>query len=784
MKSIFIIPLIQFFFLIGISQSPKKPVKPQEKPPTQKEMDEMMKEMENMYKNLTPEERRIYDSMGVKFPNIKNMPKLSDKQLADAWEDDGKLFPAKKTALINSLPKRIFTNTELTEYIKKINRSIPSKLNTNAKQLADKVLEQYKTDKNYGGMVAAAANGMWVLGFKEPAVYLMGKAVELLPNADNYNNFAAYLTMTGAAHISIPILEKLNSIHKKNSTIYNNLGHAWLELGDVIKGEKYLDSAIYIYTDHPQANFTKAILLEEKGNTQEAIAAVERSLKHSVTEKKLEKLKQLRKKQITLDKYRYPKMYFSATFNPGRYLDNMPGAYAMSAGMEIEKQWLAFRDEMQQEMKRIDVALAKNKPKVESDLKDLQARNKKYGRPALSPHYMRALATHKNQSATDVFLFPSKAEIEEDTNYLKEWSRLKTAFEKELRGAKDSIERNEPNGSPLLLNNCPVILPIVNKHVKLINKLNETYRNQKLRRWLSDAYQGYNYYMTIAVTESVAMEGILNLRKKLVDKLLLLKHEAYDLPECVKEDNKNSTPFTSNMANFDEVTCSSESTLYIPLTGQIIIRCNRMDVIFNPAMIPVNFSFTSNYYGNNYVITEASIGITIKATDLNVAGQFDKEGKFIKGEVSVGKEIKGVKVSINGEFNVDGFKKGSVELGIDGKMDLLPKSITEAAPVELGMKGELAAGFEVSEKGIEDWYVKEKTDVEMGASVEADIAEEGQEAIKYTNEIIKGIRAGEKINIPEPKISSGASISADNRWSVNTGHTVNRSGEFSWLKNE
>jgi tetratricopeptide (TPR) repeat protein len=773
-----------FISVIAFTQNKPKPVKPQEKPPTQKEMDEMMKEMENMYKNLNLEERKLYDSMGVKFPNIKNMPKLSDKQLADAWEADGKLFPAKKTVLINTLPKRIFTNTELSEYIKRINSSIAPKLNPKAKQLADKVLEQYKTDKNYGGMVAAAANGMWVLGFKEPAVYLMGKAVELLPNADNYNNFAAYLTMTGAAHISIPILEKLNSIHKKNSTIYNNLGHAWLELGDVAKGENYLDSAINIYKDHPQANFTKALLLEAKGKTNDAIAAVERSLKHSVTEKKLDKLKQLRNKQLTMDKYRYPKMYFSATFNPGKYLDYMPGAYAITAGMKIEKQWLAFREEMQQEMKRIDIALAKNKTKVESELKDLQAKNKKYGRPALSPHYMRALATHKNQAVTDVFLFPSKAEIEEDADYLKEWSKLKMAFEKELTGAKDSIEQNEPNGSPLLLNNCPVVLPIVNKHVKLINKLNENYRNQKLRRWLSDAYQGYNYYMSIAVTESVAMEGILNLRKKLVDKLLLLKHEAYDLPECLKEDKINIAPFTSTMSDFDEVTCSSESTLYIPLTGQIIIRCNRMDVIFNPAMIPVNFSFTSNYYGNNHVITDASIGISIKATDLNVSGHFDKEGKFLKGDVALGQNIKGVKVSVNGEFNAEGFKKGSVELGIDGKMELLPKTITEAAPLQLGMKGEMAAGFEVNEKGTVDFIVKEKTGVEMGASVEADIAEEGQKAIKYTNEIIKGIGAGDKINIPEPKVSSGASISADNRWSVNTGHTVNRSGEFSWLKNE
>lgn len=788
MKKIITIIILTGSFVFTLAQSPKKPAKPQEKPPTQKEM-------EMMYKNLTPEEKRIYDSMGIKLPTIKNMPKLTDKQFADAWSQEEKLFPVKNTALIAQLPKQVLENAAFAGYIKRISESIAIKISIGAKEMADKVLTQYKNDKNAGAMITAAANGMWMLGLKEQAVYLMANAIERMPNADNYNNFAAYLTMTGAAHIAIPILEKLNSIHKRNSTIYNNLAHAWLELGDEVKGEKYLDSTISIYMNHPQANFTKALLLEKKGKTNEAIIKLKNSLKHSVTKQKLTKLKQLEKKETSLENYQFPKRYFSATFNPVIYLDKFPAMYAMTAGVEIEKQWIAFREYLQMELKRVDEALIKNKSILEAEIKDVSKKSIRYGRPALSPHYMRSLATYRNNSLADVRLVSNKADLEIDANYLKEWAKLKTAFQRELSATLDSIERNEPANSPLLLNNCPAILPLVNKHIRLLNTLNKRYHEMKLKTWLSDAYQGYNYFMNTAMTEAVAMEGILTIRRNLLDKLLLLKHDSYDLADCIKEDKKNIPAVTGNLSDFDEVTCGSTSTLYVPLTGYIIIKCNRMDVIFNPAMIPVNFSFTSQYYGNNNVIKNASIGIKIKAADLNIAGTFDNNGNFKKGELSIGTNVKGISVKGTSEFTADGFKKTSIEMGIDGDLGLLPKSITEAAPIELGMKGELSAGVELTNEGFEDFNVNLKNELNMGASIEADIQKEGKEALKYTNEIVKEVsknlalerrdKQGKLIEtkIPTPALSSGANISADNRWSVNSGYNVERSSEFSWLKN-
>ncbi len=784
MKNLCFLLCFIVFTTIAFTQAKPKPAKPQEKPPTQKEMDEMIKEMENLYKNMTPEEKRMFDSMGVKMPNSKSTPRFTDKQYADAWNDEGKVVPAKKTALIAALPKTILTNTELAAFIKRINLSVESKLMPKSKQLANAVITQYRNDKNYGGMVAAAANGMWVLGLKEPAVYLMGKAIEVMPNADNYNNYAAYLTMTGAAHIAIPVLEKLNSIHKNNSTITNNLAHAWLELGDEAKADKYLDETIVIYPFHPQANYTKAVLLEAKGKTKEAIAAVKRSLKHSVTKNKLAKLRKLENDKTKIYNFHIPKTYFSTTYNPARYLNNLPDSYAATAGLQIEKKWIAYKEELQDEIRRLDAAIAANKKRVEADVKDIDAKNKKYGRPSLSPYYIRTLATRGKAMGMDDHMRITREEADAWSKYITEWSKLKNDFQKELTKTKDDIERNAPNNSDLLYNNCPVILPIVNKHVKQINFLNQKYRNENLRKWMTNAFSRYNYLLSVAVTESDALQGVLELKRDFVTKLLSLKHESYDLPECVKEEEpKNKLPFVKgNFTDFDQVTCKTKSTLYVPFTGQITIRCNRMDVVFNPMLIPVNTSFTSQYYGNNNVITEASIGITVKGVDLNIEGAFDREGNFESGNVSIGKEINGVEVSVKGEFNADGFKKGSIELGIDDKMSLLPKEITEAAPVELGMKGELAVGLEVGPEGIEDWYVKEKTNIDMGASAEADLGDDAKQAIEYTNELAKGLGMEKNVNIPEPKVSTGASVSAENRWGVNSGYTVERSGEFSWLK--
>ncbi|HEY0680491.1 MAG TPA: hypothetical protein VGD17_19550, partial [Chitinophagaceae bacterium] len=382
--------------VIALSAQPGKKPAQNDKPPTQKEMAEMMKEMQKELDGMSAEEKKMMDSMGIKMPSMKSIPKVTDKQLADAYNEENAVIPSRKTKLIAALPKKIFSASELNAYLKTTNNSIAAIIKPEAKQMAEKVMQQFKNDKYYGALIASAANGMWVAGYKGAAVYLMGKAAEVLPNADNYNNYAAYLTMTGAAHIAIPVLEKLNSIHKKNSTILNNLGQAWLQLGEAGKAEIYLDSTIMIYAYHPQANYTKCQILEAKGKTAEAIVALKRSLKHSVTKAKTDKLKKLEKGNYKPRGYHVPTVYFSSSFNLGLYTALIPKEYATTAGINIQNHWLEFREQIREEKYRIDaeMKIAEKKMEMES-LKVAEKGIKQHGL-ILPPYYYKATERFNN----------------------------------------------------------------------------------------------------------------------------------------------------------------------------------------------------------------------------------------------------------------------------------------------------------------------------------------------------------------------------------------------------
>ncbi|MCP9753183.1 M48 family metallopeptidase, partial [Ferruginibacter sp. HRS2-29] len=381
-----------FLFLSTAFAQPGKKVKPKEKPPTQKEMEDLLKLAQDAMKDISPEDKKLMDSMGIKIPTFSNMPNVSDQQLADAYTQDGSgvVVPAKKTALIAQIPKTIFSTAQLEAYVQSTNASIADMIKPEAKQLAEKILLQFKNDPYPGAMVAASANGLWLLGYQEPAVYLMGKAIQLLPNADNYSNYAAYLTMMGAAHMAIPILQKLNNVHKKNSTIYNNLAQAWLQMGDGDKAEKYIDSAIMIYAYHPQANFTKCLLQEARGEMTNAVISLKRSIKHSATKKKLDKLQAMEKDKKQL-KYYVPRVYYSTAFNLAKYAALVPKSYAHVVDPGIYNQWANFRTIMANEIAVVTADIARATAKANEEAHYLTVNTAKAGGLQFSPWYSKQL---------------------------------------------------------------------------------------------------------------------------------------------------------------------------------------------------------------------------------------------------------------------------------------------------------------------------------------------------------------------------------------------------------
>lgn len=291
----FIILFLVFLATGSLFAQPGKKPAAKDKPPTQKEMDAMMKEMQAAMDDISPEDKKMMDSMGIKMPDTKsikkNMAGVTDAQLKKAYEDDSRIVPQKDAARINKALATTITNAGMNAFINQTHQSVLSKLPASDKAKGAELLQLVHQQK---GPVANTAVGLWIDGKPTLALYLMGEACKAdATNSLNLNNYAAFLTMSGAQQLAIPILNNLNNRYPKNSSILNNITQAWLGLGDIARAEKYADSTIRIAAYHPQANMAKCLLEESKGNIPSAIAAAKKAISKAYSNEKENKLKKL-----------------------------------------------------------------------------------------------------------------------------------------------------------------------------------------------------------------------------------------------------------------------------------------------------------------------------------------------------------------------------------------------------------------------------------------------------------------------------------------------------------
>lgn len=279
--------MLMLLLLCSISvTAQKKPVK-KDPPPSQKEMNEMMKEMEDAFNNMSPEEKRFMDSMGIKMPSVKQMKKNADFAMANATLQPEVLVPKRDAVRIAAISKLPLTKTTLPVYMQsvyqKLQSRFPSSMILKADELYNSIMAKYGSTM----AVANAAVGLWAFGKAAPALLLMSKAcVEDPGNTDCLNNFAAMLSMSGGEQLALPLLNYLNKQHPQNSTILNNIAHAWFGLGDITMASKYIDSTIRLCAWHPQANQIKAAIAESKGNKTQAINALKQSISRMYTPEK------------------------------------------------------------------------------------------------------------------------------------------------------------------------------------------------------------------------------------------------------------------------------------------------------------------------------------------------------------------------------------------------------------------------------------------------------------------------------------------------------------------
>ena len=163
--------------LFAFSQSKPKPAKPVEKPPTQKEMEAAMKEAVN---GMSAEDIKMMEKMGIKMPSVKDMPKGTEKAMADAWEDEGALLPRRDEARIASISKGV-TIAVMKQYVEAIHKGIVPAMEAGMAETGQAVftyLEKEHIGRDYRGNTAM---GLWASGYQQVALMVMGKVASDTP---------------------------------------------------------------------------------------------------------------------------------------------------------------------------------------------------------------------------------------------------------------------------------------------------------------------------------------------------------------------------------------------------------------------------------------------------------------------------------------------------------------------------------------------------------------------------------------------------------------------------
>ena len=245
-------------------------------------------------KNLQEQKTMLNKQLEMMQGLNKNISGMSEKIFKDAAEQENSKVPKKDFARINSLPKRTFNDAEALLFLRNMHEEVEKTIPAAEKQEALKMYNETKEKYKSADVTGNAASGCWMLGHWEKALYIMGRVcIDDMSNTDNLNNYAAFLTMTGAEQAAIPILEYLNKLYPDNSTILNNLGQAWFGLGDMMNAKKYLINATNLYDNHSQANGTLAEIYKSEGNTAAAIAVLKKAIKETYDPEKEHALNRL-----------------------------------------------------------------------------------------------------------------------------------------------------------------------------------------------------------------------------------------------------------------------------------------------------------------------------------------------------------------------------------------------------------------------------------------------------------------------------------------------------------
>ncbi len=678
-----------------------------EKPPTQKEMQQMMKEAQQMMEGMSEEDRKMMDSLGISLPGVKNVPKVSDKQLAKAWEEESRVVPKRDVKRIAAIPKPV-SDARMGAYLSAIQSKFTTALNAELVSVGNNIYSYIKQTSKNSAEAGNMAAGFWLIGKPQLALYALGRVCGDDPtNTDNLSNFAAMLSMQGAEHLAIPILNNLYSKFPRNSTILNNLGQAWLGLGELIKAEKYIDSALVLFPFHPQANMAKAAIAESKGKKEVAKEAIKKSTQHSYSEEKEEKLAKLGEK-MAHTRYLLPPRHKADAMNLGGIrAPFFPKTSLACISAEVE--WRIFYEQIDEKIISLtklrndaeDAATKGKQQRMSGTAAYIKAAQKNPGAPGqmLAVPIYASRATKKMKASMDLLQRKWESYNYQIKLYIQESQQLKKAYDEEMEKLRkeDDEQTGDHRGNESY---CPKYIAVTDKYLNNINgKLEVLYTDAlALKKEMLNESAYYALYMMWPDEFQVAkldyqIEWLRFLKKGFgapaygsgfpFVSITLMEYSCNNISE-------DEEPELTKLQNFDDVNCAYHSEIHLKII-KFSSDCSRMtselDLKFFQYTRKDDFERAE---GDTYVSSTIQISAEKGLGDKTEKGPLKAEAK-VGAAIVIEIDRKGVKdiiltaeAKVGGGFNV--FDEGlenhgsiagkdmvdtTIEAGIEGRISIM-----------------------------------------------------------------------------------------------------------------
>ncbi|HAO03595.1 MAG: hypothetical protein IPO46_12390 [Chitinophagaceae bacterium] len=683
--------LIALLFAGNIAAQSKNPT-------SNKEVQDKIKQAQQQFDKLTPEQKKMMEQMGMST-NVPSMPAgVTDAQIGLAVGGDE--VPKRNATLIGAIPKITLTAATVPAYIKTLNEYIEKGVANDVRIFGQQVYSGFKQNKFDAASIGNAAIGYWSIGNPDIAVYLMGRACADDPSdADLLSNFAAMMSMGGAPHKAIPLLEYLNKEYPDNTTILNNLGQAWFYLGEVDKANANLDKVVKAFAYHPQANYTQCLIQESRGNKTGAIEKMKSSLAYNYSLDKVNKLRKLGYSVKGSD-MRIPFRPDPDPLGLRKFVrPDAPASYEQELKLSVD--WDAFQKQVNEK----SMSLAKELlPYQQANNQEAQQNYKKFNNKSVDDILKMKASPVKKSNLYEVNAQKNLEAMNKDGGVgyrlnaaKKQIDDLKKDFTAKDEAQRKTIEKQNSikaesetelakKGENIGFDNC------------VVQKKYSEWVYANYNKPLEEAYKNYLHQLYLKINEELywkqftqdapTFEATKIAAKK--EWLAALGNTRYlatnKYGKCETPEQK---PSRYKLADFDEMHCNYTSVLDFGVYKQIV-ECGKMRVEFDAGKLSGNFNFKAGNNGKDEFV-KGNLEATV----------IDKSVSVKKGPLQIGANVKaGMGVEFTNKGISDVYATGEASVSVKSNIiETFDQHISEANGGDKSQPG--MGDAQLSDKGVE-----------------------------------------------------------------------------------